>query len=152
MQIDDRTVQLLWRHFSDFSAGELYEMLRFRQAIFVVEQASPYPDLDGLDQSAHHLLLQIDATLAGYLRLIPALGEKRVTVGRVAVARAHRRHGLARLMVKEALVRCRRYCAHGTVALSAQIYLLPFYESLGFHPTSAPYDDYGVAHIDMTLR
>ncbi len=39
-----------WRRFEEWTAGELYELLRFRQSIFVVEQASPYPDLDGLDQ------------------------------------------------------------------------------------------------------
>ena len=37
------------------------------------------------------------------------------------------------------------------VTLSAQTYLAPFYESLGFQATSAPYDDYGVPHVDMAL-
>jgi ElaA protein len=44
-----------WRRFDELTASELYELLRFRQSIFVVEQASAYPDLDGLDPSAWHL-------------------------------------------------------------------------------------------------
>ena len=60
-----------WRDFADFTAEALYDLLRFRQAIFVVEQASPFPDLDGLDRRAHHLLVLVDGALAGYLRLIP---------------------------------------------------------------------------------
>ena len=49
MAIDGRA-QLEWRDFAALSAAELYDVLRFRQAVFVVEQASPYPDLDGLDR------------------------------------------------------------------------------------------------------
>jgi ElaA protein len=142
--------RLAWYLFADFSAVMLYEVLRFRQAIFVVEQTSPYPDLDGQDESAQHLLLRIDGLLAGYLRLIPYSDEKRVAIGRVAVAASRRRHGLARLLMDKALARCRQDYPDCTVKLSAQAYLTPFYKTLGFRTTSAPYDDYGVPHVDMT--
>jgi ElaA protein len=142
-------LRLEWHRFSDFPSEMLYETLRFRQAVFVVEQASPYPDLDGLDQRAHHLLLQNDGVFAGYLRLIPYPDEARVAIGRVAVATAQRRRGLARLLMDQALDRCARDYPDCTVTLSAQIYLVPFYKSLGFTATSAPYDDYGVPHIEM---
>lgn len=148
MQIGDKA-SLDWRHFADFSATQLYEALRFRQAIFVVEQSSPYPDLDGLDERAEHLLLRVDGALAGYLRLIPDAGEARVAIGRVAVAAPLRRQGLARLLMAEALARCRRDYPDCAVTLSAQAYLVPFYESLGFRPTAPPYDDYGVPHVEM---
>jgi ElaA protein len=147
----ERDVRLEWRCFEDLTGCELYELLRFRQAIFVVEQSSPYPDLDGLDQHALHLLLQVDGTLAGCLRLIPYPEQKRVAIGRVAVAPAWRRRGLARLIMEEALARIRRDYSDRTVKLSAQTYLAPFYESLGFGAVSSPYDDYGVPHIDMVL-
>jgi len=142
-------MRLEWYRFGDLSAGLLYEALRFRQAVFVVEQASPYPDLDGQDEGAQHLMLRIDRALAGYLRLIPYPDDKRVAIGRVAVAAPLRRHGLARLLMDEALARCRRDYPACTVTLGAQTYLAPFYQSLGFQPTSAPYDDYGVPHVDM---
>ena len=145
-------MQTTWWHFDDFTAAELYELLRFRQAIFVVEQASPYPDLDGLDQTAEHLLAHSDGMLAGCLRLIPHGAEGRIAIGRVAIAKERRGEGIARLMMRDALVRCRRdYPGYGVV-LSGQTYLQPFYESLGFRPISTPYDDYGVLHVDMVLR
>src|SRR5207302_9987375 len=97
-----------WYRFADLSAALLYEVLRFRQAIFVVEQGCAYPDLDGRDQRAHHLLLRIQGELAGCLRLIPFADEARVAIGRVAVAPEHRGCGLARRMMQEALDRCRR--------------------------------------------
>src|ERR1700757_1986776 len=91
-----------WQRFEQFSPVALYEMLRFRQSIFVVEQSSPYPDLDGLDQDAWHLLLRVDGDLAGYLRLTPAP----LRIGRVAVASDLRRGGLGRRLVKEGLLFC----------------------------------------------
>ncbi|HEY8872909.1 MAG TPA: GNAT family N-acetyltransferase [Stellaceae bacterium] len=151
MEIGDRA-SLEWRDFGDLPAALLYEVLRFRQAIFVVEQASPYPDLDGHDERAHHLLLRIDGELAGYLRLIPHPGDKRVAIGRVAVAENLRRHGLARRLMAEALALCPRDHPDCAVTLAAQTYLAAFYETLGFRATSAPFDDYGVPHVEMALR
>ena len=77
-----------WLSWSDLSPELLYEVLRFRQDIFVVEQHCAYSELDGRDQVARHLLLRIGGTVAGYLRLIPDAGNKQVRIGRVAVAAA----------------------------------------------------------------
>ena len=142
-------VRPYWRRFGEFTTIELYEALRLRQAAFVVEQASPYPDLDGFDRSALHLLLRIEDALAGYLRLIAYPDEHRVAIGRVAVAPPFRRRGFARLLMAEVLARCRRDYGGCKQSLSAQTYLVPFYESLGFRAVAPPYDDYGVPHIAM---
>ena len=80
-----------WQRFEQLSTDKLYELLRFRQGIFVVEQGSPYPDLDGLDQDAWHLLLRVKGELAGYLRLMPAALQ--VRIGRVAVSAPLRGRG-----------------------------------------------------------
>jgi ElaA protein len=146
----DRT-SLEWYGFGDLTPALLYEVLAFRQAIFVVEQRCAYPDLDGLDQRAQHLLLRADGELAGCLRLIPFPDEARVKIGRVAVAATLRGQGFARLLMREALARCQRGYADCAVTLTGQTYLTPFYESLGFAVTSAPYDDYGLSHVDMIL-
>jgi ElaA protein len=142
---------LQWYDFAELSTTLLYEMLRFRQAIFVVEQACAYPDLDGIDQRTHHLMLHVDGALAGYLRLIPFPDANRVAIGRVAVAVDRRQQGLARRLVAEALTRCRGDYRKSAITLSAQTYLTAFYAELGFRPSSPPYDDYGVPHIDMLI-
>lgn len=149
MRPTETSPQIEWRSFAEFSAELLYEVLRLRQSVFVVEQRSPYADLDGRDQAALHLLLRSEGTLAGYLRLVPREGE--VAIGRVAVAPQCRGRGLARLMMQEALARCRRDWPGRRIVLSAQAYLLSFYQGLGFVPVSEPYDDTGVPHIDMAL-
>jgi len=150
VEIGDRA-RLQWYDFADLSTALLYEVLRFRQAIFVVEQASPYPDLDGKDECAQHLLLRVDGELAGYLRLAPDPADARIAIGRVAVAVALRRHGLARRLMDEALARCRQDCPDCAVTLTAQTHLAPFYETFGFCNKSAPFDDYGVPHVEMAL-
>ena len=137
-----------WHKFERLSADKLYELLRFRQSIFVVEQSSPYPDLDGLDQHAWHLLLRFDGALTGYARLIPTP----LRIGRVAVAAEQRQHGLGRTLMEEALSFCHERYPGMPVVLTAQAYLVPFYRSFGFEPTGSPFDDFGVAHVDMSLR
>jgi ElaA protein len=140
-------VTLEWRRWADLAAPLLYELLQFRQAIFVVEQASPYADLDGRDARAEHLLLRRGASLIGCLRLIEP--DPLVRIGRVAVAAPERGHGIARAMMEAALFRAGEVYPHRDVGLSAQAYLEPFYQSLGFVTVSAPYDDCGIPHVDM---
>jgi len=138
---------LEWLRWADLSAARLYELLRFRQTIFVVEQASAYPDLDGKDAHAEHLLLRRGGELIGYLRLTEP--DPLVRIGRVAVKSGERGAGLAKLMMTAALQRAVEVYPHRDVALSAQAYLASFYQSLGFVAASAPYDDHGVPHIEM---
>src|SRR5262249_17169531 len=104
-------ITMEWEAFEQLSTDRLYEILRFRQQIFVVEQRSPYSDLDGLDRDALHLLLRADDELAGYLRLVPRPDPAPfVAIGRVAVLAAHRSRGYGRRMMEEALRFCRERC------------------------------------------
>jgi ElaA protein len=142
-------IALEWQRFPEFSTERLYELLRFRQAIFVVEQRSPYPDLDGFDQRAWHLLLRRDGGLGGCLRVRPPPD---LQIGRLAVAADLRRQGLARRLMIEALELCRVRWPARAIHLTAQLPLAAFYESLGFLPISPPFDDFGVTHLHMRLR
>lgn len=146
-------ISLAWRDWDDLSTEELYDLLAFRQAIFVVEQASPYPDLDGRDSAARHLILRCDGALIGYLRLIAPDGEGEipspVRLGRVAVAEAERGKGHARLMVEEALRHAAELYPGCNIEIGAQTYLEPFYSSFGFVRSTSPYDDFGIPHVDM---
>jgi ElaA protein len=141
-------VAMKWQHFAQLPADRLYELLRFRQAIFVVEQRCPYPDLDGLDREASHLLLSVGDALAGCLRLLPP---PRLRIGRVAVAADRRRQGLGRRLMEEALAACRKRHPGQPVALTAQLPLAGFYRSLGFVAVSPPFDDFGLVHLHMRL-
>ena len=142
-------VTLEWQRFEQFSAAALYELLGFRQAIFIVEQCSPYPDLDGLDRSAWHLLLRDAGELAGCLRLAPSPS---LRVGRVAVASRLRRQGLGCRLIDHAMSFCQDRYPGQPVRLAAQLALARFYERFGFSPVSQPYDDFGLMHVEMSAE
>lgn len=136
------------RRMESFSAVELYALLKLRVDVFVVEQACPYPELDGKDADALHLRLLVDGETAAYARIWrPENAAPRI--GRVLVSPDHRGRKLGEALMREAIG------AYGTrfpgmpIELSAQSYLQQFYRSLGFSPTSEEYVEDGIPHIDM---
>ena len=141
-----------WRRFDELNANELYAMLALRQSILVVEQASPYPDLDFVDQAADHLLATHGGTLVGYGRCHASLpGTAHTSFGRLVVARSYRRAGLGKELVRQLIARlaenpCRE------IRIGAQLYLEDFYGRFGFARDGEPYDDAGIPHIAMRLR
>jgi ElaA protein len=153
-QIEARapTMQFHWRRFDELSRDQLYAMLALRQSILIVEQASPYPDLDFVDQAADHLLATDDGTLIGYVRCHqPLPGTAHASFGRVVVAQSYRRTGLGKELVRRAIA----HLAEGPcpdVRIAAQLYLEDFYAGFGFARDGELYDDAGVPHVDMRLR
>jgi ElaA protein len=145
-------MQFHWRRFDEFGSDELYAMLAFRQDVLVVEQSSPYPDLDFVDQVADHLLATDNGSLAGYARChAPLAGKAHASFGRIVVARDYRRAELGKELVGRVLARL----AEGScrdVRIGAQLYLEDFYARFGFARDGEPYDDVGVPHINMRLR
>jgi ElaA protein len=135
--------------YSAFDVELLYEVLALRSRVFIVEQHCMYLDPDGRDRIARHLLMYRGAELAGYLRMLPkAVVFDDVAIGRVLVTPEARGRGLGRALMQEAL---RVLDNEGTeaVSLSAQAHLVQWYGSLGFHPTSDPYEEAGILHVDM---
>jgi ElaA protein len=131
--------------FDELDAHTAYEGRHLRQQVFVVEQQSPYPDLDGRDRepTARHLLSEADGTLAGYARVLDDGGWARI--GRVLVAPAARGQGLADELVRTAL----EVVGDREVRLDAQTGLRDWYASYGFVVTGPEFDEDGVFHVPM---
>lgn len=141
------TVHRAWA--ADLEPGTLYELLRLRVEVFVVEQACPYLELDGrdLEDRARHYWLGGDGRpepVLGALRLLKEPdGEYRI--GRLCTARSVRGHGLGRRLMEAVLAEVGdRPCV-----LDGQEHLADFYRGYGFAPTGAAYDWDGVAHLPM---
>jgi ElaA protein len=145
-------MQFRWRRFEEFGRDELYAVLALRQSILVVEQSSPYPDMDFVDQVADHLLATDNEVLIGYARCHgPLPGKTCASFGRLAVAPHYRGTGLGKELVGRVLARL----ADGScpdIRIGAQLYLEDFYRHFGFIRDGEPYDDTGVPHVDMRLR
>ena len=140
-----------WQPFDALSTTDLYNILRLRQDVFIVEQASLYADIDGWDPRAWHLTgLADDGRLAAYLRVVPASGpDAGTTLGRFVVAPWARGRGLAHAMMDCCLHWTAGHAPRTAIRISAQCYLLDFYRQYGFTPLGDPYDDAGVPHVDM---
>ena len=131
---------------------ELYDILRFRQEIFVVEQKSWYLDADGLDQCSLHLLVLDKGTLIGYLRLTPP-GEKypETSIGRVSIDKGYRGEKLGDHLLIMGIEKGKEAYGSGSYRISAQEYLISYYEKHGFKVQGNPYDEDGIPHIEMLL-
>ncbi|HEY1089862.1 MAG TPA: GNAT family N-acetyltransferase [Burkholderiaceae bacterium] len=132
-------------HFSELSAQNLYDALRLRSEVFVVEQNCVFLDPDKRDAEAFHLLGRTEqGALHAYCRLLS--GPK---ISRVVTAPEARGTGLGRVLMNKALEECARLWPASTVTINAQAHLQGFYASLGFVVTSDIYDEDGIPHIDM---
>ncbi len=136
--------------FDELDALLLHDILRLRVDVFVVEQQCPYPELDGRDTSAMHVVgRHADGAVVAYARILPPGADGLPHVGRVVVAPGLRGAGLGRQLmqrVKQALV---RQYGDARSALAAQAHLVPFYRSLGYSPQGAEYLLDGIPHVDM---
>lgn len=144
------------RRFNELSTKELYELLRLRTDIFVVEQACPYPELDGkdTDESTIHLWQYVpDRVMAACMRILgPGVSYPGVSFGRVAVHKAFRGDGLGHDLVDKAIEIAGRTWPGVKIEIGAQEYLTAFYRSHGFRAISAPYIEDNIPHIDMVLN
>ncbi len=143
-----------WKRFAELKPAELYTLLAARAAVFVVEQACAFQDADGLDLYAWHLLGWVendhDPTLAAYLRLVDP-GRKYIepSIGRVLTTLPFRGTDLGRATMREGLARAAALYPGRAVRIGAQQRLERFYLELGFRTVSAPYEEDGIAHIEM---
>lgn len=136
--------------FDQLSLQELYTMLTLRTNVFVVEQACPYPEVDGKDPNCLHLLGTINGELVAYLRILPAgLIYDEVSIGRVVIKPSHRGKGLGRLMMEQAIHCITNEWKESQIKIGAQAYLEKFYQSLGFEPVSEVYLEDDIPHLDM---
>ena len=137
--------------YAALTVPELYALLQLRSAVFVVEQTCAFQDLDGHDADAHHLLGHTaTGELAAYARLFPAgISYPEASVGRVAVAPEHRRHGLGRQLMQQALAECAARWGPQPIQIGAQLYLRDFYRSFGFEQVGAMYLEDDIEHIHM---
>ena len=133
--------------FNELSVDELYEILKLRADVFVIEQNCIYPDIDDKDQSSLHVFLKDKQEITAYLRVIPS---NPVRIGRVISK--YRRKGLGTLVLKAGIQAAQdAYHAH-SITIEAQSYAKEFYEKQGFIQTSDEFLEDGIPHIEMKLH
>lgn len=129
----------------------LYDLLRLRSEVFVVEQNCVFQDIDRQDMDAHHLLGYNEAgTLAAYARLFDA-GKcyEEASIGRVIVAQPFRKYGLGRELMRQALFWSDSLFGARANKIGAQQHLEQFYNGFGYEQCGPMYVEDGIPHIPM---
>ena len=144
-------MELAVKTFQELTADELYELLRLRAEVFVVEQTCVYQDLDGRDRTALHLLLREGETLQAYARVLPA-GTAFPTAGLGRVCTRSRGRGLGRAVVAAGIRAAREKLGAEEITIEAQSYVRGLYESFGFRQSSEEFLEDGIPHIQMKWK
>lgn len=143
-------MQLCVKRFSELTTEELYDILKTRVAVFVVEQNCPYMELDDLDKTAFHVWLRDEQGIEAYLRVMDRNAEREyVSLGRVLAVR--RRCGLATRVVQEGIRIAKEYFGADKIYLEAQVYTKSLYEKQGFVQISEEFLEDGIPHVKMLL-
>ena len=144
-------MDMIVKRFEELDINELYEILKLRVDVFVVEQNCPYPELDDKDKSAWHVYIREGGKITAYLRVLdPGVSFDTAAIGRVISTR--RRCGLGTTLLQEGIRVARERMNTNAIKIEAQTYARAFYELQGFRQTSEEFLEDGIPHIEMTLE
>ena len=138
------------KRFNELDTSELYAILQLRSEVFVVEQDCVYQDLDGKDAKAIHVIGKKDGEIVAYTRVFaPGDYFAEASIGRVVVKQDQRKYGYGKLIMEASIKAVEEELGTKTIRISAQTYLLKFYNSLGFTAEGPEYLEDGIPHVNM---
>ena len=141
-----------WFNYEQLTTETLEAIFELRQRIFVIEQQSIYPDIDGLDKEALHLTLCSDeGEMIGYVRLRELEDKSCWKIERVLLSKVCRGKGVGQLLIEKTMEKAQALKPDYNMKLSSQCNATDFYKRFGFCERGEIYDDGGIDHIDMTL-
>ena len=139
------------KSFQELTTVELYEILKARAEIFVVEQNCVYQDLDDIDYRSLHFFYEENGKILAYLRVFEKDSSSRmVQIGRVLTV-THGK-GLGGKLLKNAISQIKSYMNPAYIYIEAQCYAVEFYEKSGFCVSSEEFLEDGIPHVQMLLE
>lgn len=138
------------KSFNELTTKDLYAVLQLRSEIFVVEQNCVYQDIDGKDFNALHVLGFKNDELVAYTRIFkPGDYFDNASIGRVVVKKSERQHKYGYVIMEASIAAVKEQLQQTTIKISAQKYLLKFYNNLGFKEDGEEYLEDGIPHMAM---
>ena len=139
--------------FSELETEELYQILRLRSEVFVLEQDCIYQDIDNKDQNAIHLYYVDNDEIVAYTRIFKA-GHyyENPSIGRVVVSKKERGKDLGKKIMIDSIEYIKQNIKGEKIELSAQKYLDKFYRDLGFYKIGEDYLEDGIPHQRMIKK
>ena len=147
------TMNVSWQILSwdDLSKEDFYQIAHNRAEVFVVEQECAYQDLDLKDQESYHVIgRDEEGDLVAYTRILkPGVSYHETSIGRVLVVEKARGLNLGKEVMKRSMDFIRNEMGQKNIRLSAQEYLMRFYEDLGYVSTGKHYLEDDIPHVEM---
>ena len=143
---------IIWKikSFDEITTSELYEIIKARVDVFVVEQNCPYPDLDGYDQKAIHIWAEQENVVLAYCRIFnKGIKYGETSIGRVLTTERARGKNLGKQLIQYAVETIENRFHTTQIRISAQDYLLRFYSGFGFEDTGKKYLEDNIPHTEM---
>lgn len=141
--------EIIGKEFADLSTYELYEILKARVDVFVVEQTCPYPELDNIDQRAMHIYIKENDEIKAYARVFVREGST-IQIGRVLSVERKKYYGYE--VMRKAIEVAKENFKANKIYIEAQCYAIGFYEKFGFKVTSEPFLEDDIPHVKMELN
>lgn len=144
------TIEWKIKPFEKLSGAEVYEILKMRQEVFIIEQHCIYPDIDEEDFFGLHFWAECQGQVIAYCRIFPAkVTYEEVSLGRVLTSKAWRAKGVGKNLIFLAIQLIEARFKTRKIRISAQDYLLAFYGNFGFRSTGNSYLEDGIPHTEM---
>ena len=139
------------KNFSELSTEEIYNILKLRSEVFVVEQNCVYQDIDEKDQKATHLFIEKNNEIIAYTRIFKKgdYYEENPSIGRVVVSKKERGKKIGKEIMLNSIEFIKKELKGRKIELSAQKYLDKFYKDLDFYSEGEDYLEDGIPHQRM---
>ena len=137
--------------FAELTVNELYDLLKLRSEVFVVEQKCIFLDIDNNDQKAFHTIGFLGEEVVATTRLFDKniMYDGYQSIGRVVTAPKHRGLSIGKALMQYSIQECERLFGKGPIKIGAQLYLKKFYNEQGFEQSGDVYIEDEIDHIPM---
>lgn len=142
-------MEFIVKSFDELTKTELYEILKARAEIFIVEKGMNCQDLDGLDFTCDHMYLEENGEIAAYLRAFKKT-DTSVKISRVLTIKHG--NGTGKRLIENCIRVTKERFGCKTIVLNAQKDAVGFYEKMGFKKTSDEFIEEGVPHFAMEMK
>ena len=145
------SVNIKSKYFNDLSSREVYEILKARAAVFIVEQNIVYQDMDDIDYRSLHVFTEEDGKVTSYLRAYAKDPDNPDVIKMGRVLTIEHGKGLGKILLKAGIDEIKAKFNPKTIYIEAQKYAIGFYEKEGFKVISDEFLEEGIMHVQMIL-
>ena len=143
-------MDIIIKKYNELTLDELYDILKLRSEVFVVEQNCVYQDIDDLDKISYHIFMRKNNEIKVYLRIFEK-DKETAQIGRVVTKEDERRKGYAFILMKKGIELIKNEMKKNKIYLEGQVYCHQLYLKLGFKIISDEFLEDGIPHYKMLM-